>query len=138
MKKKASLISAAILLICCLFLAGCSSDTYTSSYKAVGLTQTYDDDSAEMTFSEFQGTKVYKLKFSGKNDKTLKYNLKLEVGSATIYYDTEGKKKELVSLKSGDRVEDKFKDITYDSIYIIIETNEKCLNGAFSFETKSY
>lgn len=136
MKNKVFILSAAVLLICCLFLSGCSSEPYTSSYNAKGLAQTNDDHSATMSFAEFQGVKVFKLKFDDSFSKSLVYNLRLETGNAAIYYDTDGVKKELVSLDSGDRAEDRLRDLTCSSMYIIVETNGKCMNGNFSFETK--
>ncbi len=136
MKKNIPIISAAVLLICCLFLSGCSSEPYTSSYNAKGLTQSHDDHSATMSFAEFQGVKVFKLKFEDSFSKSLLYKLKLETGSATIYYDTDGTKKELVSLKAGSVFDEKLSDLTCSSMYIIVEANERCLNGKFSFETK--
>jgi len=136
MKKIISIISVTVLLILCSALSGCSSEPYTSSYNAVGLVQTYDDSSAIMSFSEFQGVKVYKLRFEDSFSKSLIYKLRLETGSATIYYDTDGTKKELVSLRAGDRVDEKLSDLTCSSMYIIVETSEKCMNGKFSFETK--
>ena len=135
MKKTVSLISAALLLICCMLLSGCG-DPYTSSYKAVGFAHSSTDANASMSFSEFQGTKVFKLHFPDSFDKSLKYTLKLEAGSATVYYDTDGTKNTLATLTANSKVDDTLKDLTCESMYIIVETSEKCLNGDFKFEVK--
>lgn len=136
MKNKVFILSAAVLLICCLFLSGCSSEPYTSSYNAKGLTQSNTDSAASMSYSEFQGVKVFKLKFDDSFSKSLIYNLRVETGKVTVYYDTDGSKKTLATLKSGDRVDEKLRDLTCSSMYIIVESTEKSLNGNFSFETK--
>ncbi|MBP3857740.1 MAG: hypothetical protein IK990_19225 [Ruminiclostridium sp.] len=136
MKKIRFRALAALLLVCCLFLAGCGSTGYTSSYNAVGFVHNNTDSKADMSFAEFQGTKVFELKFAESFSKSLIYSLRLETGNATIYYDTDGTKQELVKLSSGDRIDDKLKDLTCESMYIIVETDGKCLNGNFSFETK--
>lgn len=135
MKRKITLISAAVLLVCCLILGGCG-DTYTSSYKAVGFTQSNEWNKASMSFSEFSGTKVFTLEFQDSFSKSMIYSLKLETGSATVYYDTDGTKTKLVTVKSGDRINETLKDLTCKSMYIIVEASEKCLNGDFKFETK--
>ena len=136
MKTRVFVIFAATLLVCCLLLSGCSSEPYTSSYNAKGLVQTNTDSEATISFSEFQGVKVFKLKFNNGNTKSLVYSLRLEVGSAKIYYDTDGRKTELVSLKAGDSINENLKNLSCESMYIIIETGEKCLNGNFSFKAK--
>lgn len=137
MKKNFYIVLTSVMLVFCMFLAGCSSAPYTSSYNAVGLVQSYNDVSASMSFSEFAGTMVYELKFNDSFSKSLLYDLRLETGSATIYYDTDGDKIKLASIKSGDILKDqKLKDLTCESMYIIIETDGKCLNGKFEFKEK--
>ncbi|MBR5090970.1 MAG: hypothetical protein IK093_16200 [Ruminiclostridium sp.] len=136
MKKNFCLLFTAVLLVCCFFAAGCSSG-YTSSYKAVGFVHTETDELGSMSFAEFEGVKVFELKFKDSFDKSLLYTLKLETGSATIYYDTNGDKVKLTSVKAGDKIDDKLKDLKCETMYIIVETNEKCLNGSFEFKAKT-
>lgn len=134
MKKTVSLFLTAIMILCCLPLCGCSSNGYTSSYNAVGFAHSNTDAAASMSFSEFQGTKVFQIHFKDGISKSLKYSLRLEVGNAKIYYDTDGEKKELASITSGKSVNSSLENLNCSSMYIIVETSEKCLNGNFSFE----
>jgi hypothetical protein len=136
MKKAISLLLAAALIVCCFSLAGCSSDKYTSSYNAVGFVHSNTDTSADMSFSEFQGVKVFKVNFRDGYSKSLIYKLKLEAGDVTVYYDANGTKETLASVSPGKSVNSKLKDLSCDSMYIIVESKEKSLNGSFSFEVK--
>ena len=77
MKKKASLFLTIIMILCCLPLCGCSGNGYTSSYNAVGFAHTNTDAAASMSFSEFQGIKVFQIHCKDGYSKTLKYSLRL-------------------------------------------------------------
>ncbi len=136
MKKTVSLFLASVLTLCCLFIGGCSSDKYTSSYNAVGLAQTNNDSSCSMSFSEFQGVKVFQINFKAGNSKSLIYKLSVEVGKATVYYDTNGEKKVLATVAPGQSIYSELEKLNCSSMYIIVETSDKCLNGNFSFEAK--
>ena len=136
MKKALSLLLITALIVSCFSLAGCSSDKYTSSYNAVGLVHTNTDTSASMSFSEFQGVKVFKVSVKEGYSRSLIYKMKLEAGEVTVYYDADGTKETLASVRPGKPVNSKLKDLKCDSMYIIVESKEKSLSGDFSFEVK--
>lgn len=129
MKKIATVMIAAVLCVMC--FAGC--DKYTSKYNAVGFVHSNDPDSASMSFSEFEGTMVFKLESKGSKSK-LRYSAKLEKGSAKISYDCDGTKKGLYTVKEGEKTKATANGLEGETIYIIIETNQKCVNGEMSFE----
>lgn len=126
-----------VLLLFALFfvvfgLIGCSK--YSSHYNAVGHVYSSDSDSARTSFMEFEGTEVFKLKCKSKNIAGITYSGKLEMGSATVYCDCGGTKTELFSIHSGEEVDSCYDYLPEDTVYIIIETSEKCQNGDFTFE----
>ena len=84
-----------------------------------------------MSFYSFDGRMVFKLKSSGEGD--LKYSAKLESGNATVYYDYYGVKTELFSLNGGEELDSHGGYIEAGTVYVIVETNGTCLNGAFRF-----
>ena len=126
MKKIFSMI---VSLIFMLVLTGC--DKYSSSYKAFGFVHSNTSDSAEMSFSSFEGTMVFKLESSG--EEKLKYTAKLESGTAVVYYDHSGEKSELFTLSSGEELDSHGGNIGSGTVYIIVETNGECTNGELSF-----
>lgn len=132
MKRKVAVLIMAVMMG--VLLTGCSR--YTSSYKATILVTTNHSGEASMSFSTFNGTKVFKVK-SGDNENALKCKASLSEGSATVYYDYDGTKRELCTLNSGETFDE---DITVDpnsTIYIIVETNGTAEEGRFEFEVDS-
>ncbi len=130
MKKTLCIVFAVFVLASC--LSGCSK--YPSHYKAIGHVYSNNTDSAQMSFFEFDGVEVFKLKCKSKNTATIVYSGKLETGRLTVYYDCGGTKKVLVSLQSGDNIQSSGGTLPEDTIYLIIETEEKCCNGNLSFK----
>ena len=98
--KKVMLIMLAVVIYA-LCLAGCSP--YTSKYNAFAFVHSNTSDSASMSFSEFEGTMVFKLECNGGADAKICYSTKLKGGSATIYYDHDGTKQKLTSAVEGDQ-----------------------------------
>ena len=136
MKKTILFILALITIVSALVSTGCS--TYTSKYQAVGFVHSNTDDSAYMTFYSFEGTMVFKLKAdSTLSGAALEYKTTLESGNVKIYYDFNGTKTELVSLKSGDEFSSHV-DINKGTVYVIVETDGKCQNGDFRFNIDYY
>lgn len=119
------------VLVLALGLAGCSK--YVTHYSAIGHATTNDSDSASMSFMEFDGTEVFKLKCSG-DQAAIRYSGQLKTGALSVYYDCGGEKQELFSLRSGDDVHGTGGELPKNTVYIIVETSEKCTNGALSFE----
>ena len=86
---------AVFAVVAILALTACSS--YTSHYKAVAFVHTNTAKNAEMSFSSFKGTMVFKLKIAGGEEK-ITCSASLGEGSAKVYYDCGGAKKELFSV----------------------------------------
>ena len=89
MKKVLCILFAVLLLT--FSLVGCSR--YSSHYDTVGHVCSNDSDSAWMSFVEFEGTEVFKLKCKSKDQAIIVYSGKLEAGSLTVYYDCGGTKR---------------------------------------------
>ena len=130
MKRRLLLVFA--MLFVAFSLTGCSK--YSSHYNAVLHAHSNDSDSAWTSFLELEGTEVFKLKCESDKTARIQYSGKLETGSLTVYYDCGGTKAELFSVESGDEIKECSDELTADTVYIIIETSEKCQNGNFSFE----
>ena len=124
------IISVLTILVLVLTLSACS--VYSSSYKAFILVTNYTNKKAHMTFNSFEGRRVFKLKC--KNEKELSYSLSLETGEAKVYIDNGEGKVELLSISSGEEKSGSLNDIKSGTIYIIFETNGKCLNGLVDFK----
>ena len=130
MKKVLCILFTMLLLT--FSLAGCSQ--YVSHYNAVGLVRSKESDSAWMSFIGFEGTEVFKLKCKSEDQAEIVYSGELEEGSLTVYYDCGGTKKELFSLQSGENIQSAGGELPEDTIYIIVETSERCCNGNLSFK----
>ena len=128
MKRIFSLIASLIIL---LLLTGCGK--YSSSYKAIGFVHSNGSASAEMSFYSFDGRMVFKLKSPGEGD--IKYTGKLESGTATVYYVYHGTS-ELFTISAGEELEGHGGYVEAGTVYIIVETDGECMNGAFSFSVK--
>ena len=131
MKKITALILSAALLFP---LAGCGR--YVSHYKAVGFVHANQSDSAFMSFYSFDGRMVFKLKSPA--GAVLHYAAKLESGSAVVYYDDSGTKRELCTLHAADSVEPSDVPVEKGTLYIIVETDGACKNGEFQFDTAEF
>ena len=129
MKKRFSLVLAAVLMS--MILAGCSP--YVSSYKTIAMVQSNVSDSAFMDYSTLEGTMVFTLK-AKENGAKLKYSGSIQNGDVTVYYDDDGTKKELFSLKGGDYVRDSLDLAQTGKVYVIVETNGKSEDGDFHFD----
>lgn len=128
---KRNILLLLVMLLVLGSLVGCSS--YTSHYSAIAHVRTNSSDSAMVSFHEFVGTDVFQLKCKSDQTAKIQYSGKLESGSLTVYYDCGGMKKELFSLQAGDEIEAFSEPLAAGKVYIIVETNEKCLDGVCSF-----
>ena len=138
MKKK--IIKLALLMLMILsILALTACDKYVSSWSATGFVHSNTSDSAFMSFWKFKGTMVLKLKCKDSTKEILKYKGNLnnedeeENGTINVYYDIDGTKKELFSLKNGENVEASLDKLNEGTVYIIVETDGRCENGALEF-----
>ena len=130
MKKRTAVFVFAILT--CMILAGCSP--YVSSGTALMMVSSNVSDSAFMSFSSLKGTKVFTLK-AKEDGAVLKYSGEVDgSGSATVYYDDDGTKKELFRLAAGEKAADSISLDGTGKVYVIVETDGKCEEGKFEFE----
>lgn len=133
MKKRILVFSMALLTILCMGLTGCSG--YVSSFRATVLITTSTSSSASVEFSTLTGTKVQQMK-TKEDGATLEYSGKLLEGSMTVYYDEDGTKKELFTIKGGENKEGSVVIGKKGKTYLILETDGKCETGKFTFEIK--
>lgn len=124
------LLSIVIALLL-LPLSGCNR--YTSHYKATVFVHTNTAKNASMSFSSFEGSMVFKMKCESEDEK-INYSAILEDGSATVFYDCNGTKTELISVRSGDTISAIGATLQKGTVYIIVETSQTCKNGRFSFD----
>ena len=124
------LILISLCLVCLVCFAACSK--YNSHYSALLLVTSNTSKEASMRFTNLYGTKVFKLKSDG----VLNYSANLKGGSATVYYDYNGTKLELFSIGPGQEVGPASVNVTPGTVYVIIQTIEKCEEGEFSFDVK--
>ena len=128
--KKTTVCLLAVLMIFCVFcMPACGK--YVSKFRAVACVHSNTTRQASLTYSDFTGTMVFKLKC--KDGETLNYSGKVESGAVTVYYDDNGTKKELFSVATGEEKTDSLQNPDSGTLYIIVESPEKSLNGDFSF-----
>ncbi len=127
--KRKSVKILAVLALCASMFTGCSR--YVSSYSATLLIQSHTSSYASVSFGSIKGTISYRLKSTEDADK-LEYSASLEKGSATVYIDTDGTKREFFRISAGENVASTL-DVDKGEIYIIIETDETCEDGSMDF-----
>ena len=128
-KSVKTLLAGVAVLIMCAALAGCR---YVSSYKALCLVTSEHSDSGYMSFSSFEGTKVFT--FNVDEDENIDYRIKVTEGSLTLSYDSDGEKKEIVTAGPGDVIDGFIEKPGDGKVYVIIETDGECSDGKVEFE----
>ncbi|MBR5179901.1 MAG: hypothetical protein IKW90_14020 [Lachnospiraceae bacterium] len=137
MKKALKYVVTILMVLSVLVLTAC--DKYASSWSAAGFVHSNSSKSASMSFWKFKGNIVYKLKCKDSTKEVLKYKGNLnnedeeENGTINVYYDIDGTKKELFSLKNGESIEASLDKLNEGTVYIIVETDGRCENGALEF-----
>ena len=136
MKKKTRRFLVMVLMILSILsLTACGK--YNSSWNATAFVHSNTSKSASMSFWKFEGTIVFKLKCKDSGKEVLKYSGKLDGkeknGTITVYYDDDGTKKELFSLKNGESVEATLDKLNEGTVHIIVETDNRCENGELEF-----
>ncbi|MBP5162783.1 MAG: hypothetical protein ILP16_07390 [Spirochaetales bacterium] len=126
-----SLLLTLMLLVC---LTGCAR--YSSHYSALMLVSSNTSQSSYMSFSSFNGVRSFKMNCKSAYGGLLEYSAKLETGSATVYYDHDGKKTELFTIRGGEEVKSTTVPVSQGPVYVIVETDEKCKDGGFDFALK--
>ena len=120
-------------MIFCLALTSCGN--YNSSVMAIMLVTSNTSKEASMSFSSFKGTKVFKVKCKEEGEK-LFYSGHLDKGEMSVYYDDDGTKKMLFTVKDGEQVEDASEELSKGTVYIIVETEGKCSDGRLDFSVE--
>ena len=133
MKKIRRITVILVLVISVLVVTGCSK--YISSWSATMCVHSNTSTSAHLSFSTFSGTEADTLKVKEESG-TLVYSAKIEKGTATVYVDYDGTKKELFSIKGGEEVNSKLENLKEGEIYVILETSEKCEDGIFEYDIR--
>lgn len=87
-----------------------------------------------MSFSKFEGTQVISMDWDGESAVRIRYTAKLDKGSATVFYDMDGEKKEWFRIKAGEAVEAANLTMEKGSVDILVETQEPCEDGTFTFD----
>ena len=128
-----------LVLILTLFtLCGCGG--YVKSYSATILITSNHGDEASMKFATFKGSYNFKLKRDGDPEHILDLDASPGEGEMNVYIGVGGEKELLLTVKGGEVYDEQIAlDTGYDNektIYIILETSGKCVDGDFEFEYK--
>ena len=116
----------------------CSCGVYVKNYSATILITSCHGDEASMEFDTFKGTYNFKLRRDGAHENTLDLDASLKEGEVNIYIGANGEKDLLLTVKGGESydktitLDDKYRD--EKRVYVIIESNGKCIDGDFEFE----
>ena len=116
----------------------CSCGGYVKSYSATLLINSSRGDEASMSFSTFKGSYNFKLRRDGAPEHTLDFEASLDEGEINVYVGVGGEKELLRTVKGGESFDETITlDDKYDNkktIYIILESAGKCVDGNFEFE----
>ena len=132
--KKGCFVSALLLTLVML----CSCGGYVKNYSATIMITSCHGDEASMEFDTFKGTYNFKLRRDGAAEHTLDFEASLAEGVMNVYIGVDGDKELLRTVKGGESYNETIAlDDKYDnkkSIYIILESIGKCVDGDFEFE----
>jgi hypothetical protein len=125
-----------LLALTLFILSGCGG--YVKSYSASILVTSCQNNNASMKFASFKGTYNFKLRRSDTNENTLNCTASLDEGEVKIYIGVDGKKELVSTVKGGEsgsktiKLNDKY--LNEKTLYIIIESVDKCKGGDFRFQ----
>jgi len=115
-----------------LLLSGCK--VYSSKYKALLLVTTNNGNSATMSFEEFEGTYVFKLKKQNKGESDIKFAASLESGKINVEYYAFNNESNLFTISGGETLNDHSGYIEHGyKVSIIVTAEEKAINGHLTF-----
>ena len=130
-------ISFALALILTLITL-CSCGGYVKSYSATILITSCQGDEASMEYDTFKGTYNFKLRRDGAAEHSLDFEANLTEGEMNVYIGVDGEKELLRTIKGGESCDETITlDDKYDNektIYVILESVDKCVDGDFEFE----
>ena len=126
------------LVLMLILVTICSCVGYVKSYSATILITSCHGDEASMEFNTFKGTYNFKLKRNGVAEHTIEFESSLAEGEMNVYICVDGEKELLRTVKGGESYDEIITlDGKYDNektIYIILESVGKCVDGDFEFE----
>ena len=135
--KKACFVLVLIVMLFMLFML-CSCGGYVKSYSATTLITSGHGDEASMKFDTFTGSYNFKLKRDGNPEHTLDLDASLGEGEMNVYIGVGGEKELLLTVKGRESYDETITPAKeYDNektIYIILESVGKCVDGDFEFE----
>jgi len=127
------------VLIFALFML-CSCGGYVKSYSATILITSCQGNEASMEFDTFKGTNNFKLRRDDSAESSIDLEASLAEGEMNIYIGVDGEKERLLTVNGGESYDEMITlDENYDNektIYIILETIDKCVDGDFKFKYK--
>ena len=116
----------------------CSCGGYVKNYSATILITSCQGDEASMEFDTFKGTYNFKLRRDSDAEHTLNLEASLAEGEINVYIGIDGEKELLRTVKGGEAynetimLDDKYNN--EKTIYVILESTGKCVDGDFEFE----
>ncbi len=130
--KKIAAIFLSILMLCSLF----SCSKYRSSYSAIMLIKSEGRDGCEAEFHSLEGTLVLNSTVkSPDTDGKIHYEAELQDGEISVYYDIDGTKELLFTIKGGQKVDSIGGQVKKgDKVTFIIETNGTAKNGEIEID----
>ena len=123
----------ALIVLTGVLLVGCSDNPRRSKYNAIGLVTTNTQEKGSISFHQFKGRYVLKLRCSN-DGQLLSYNASLKTGNVKVYCDIDGMDRELLfELNDGDEATSFYTGTKRGAIYIIIESSDKSFDGRLEF-----
>ncbi len=132
MKRIFSLFLAVIMLF-----ALCACSSYHTSYSATMLLRSEERNHCEVDFGSLAGTLVMdaKVKADPEVDGTIHYEAELREGELSVYYDINGAKELLFTIKGGEKVDSRGGKVSVgDKVTFIIETVGTAKNGEIELD----
>ena len=130
------IFSVLALMLSVIMLFSCGG--YVNKYSATIMITSCQGDEASMEFDTFKGTYNFKLRRDGDAEHTLNLGASLAEGEINVYIGVDGEKELLRTVKGGESCDETITlDDKYDNektIYVILESTGKCVDGDFEFE----
>ncbi len=125
-----------LLLIPALLLSMFACSPYTSSYSATMLVRSSKRDHCEVHFGTLKGTLVLNTKVTDEDaDGLIHYEAELAEGELSVWYDVDGTKEHLFTIKGGESLDDRGGSVSIgDKVIIIIETSGKAKDGEIEID----
>ena len=127
-----------VLVMILTFATLCGCNGYVNSYYATILITSCHGDEVSMKFDTFKGTYNFKLKRDGSAKYTLDIEASLAEGEINVYIGVDGEKELLRTVNGVESYDETIAlDKKYDNektIYVILESTDKCKDGEFEFK----